>query len=341
MESVESHAHPQPLDDDSRDEKQVLDGSFCRSSTYRRFSADEWAIIFSYLPTLRCVVKSYIAFNLSKHGITSQHKIWMTVLEQRHSIDIRGFLLRTNYPTTEEQKQGLVFFARLHRRKKCSRSGCFKEFIEIDNTRTSCRHHTGRVNGQHLTCCRASSFREEGCRRGYHSGDFFEFVHSKRDDNAPIDGPGAALATTTLTAPAPAPAPAPALAPAPAPATATATAPAPAPSSTPATAVASLPVEPISTELLARMIDDFKGVIGNRGNSEKLSGTEVENLKRYNKYLKTNITGSSTIKTLKERLQDAEFDRSVMQMSPSKASPPAVFKASGKTPRTPVGEKKG
>jgi len=120
-------------------------------------------------------------------------------------------------------------------------------------------------------------------------------------------------------------------------AAAIATAPVPSPSSTPAADVANLPVEPISSEQLARMIDDFKGVIGTRGNSEKISAADVENLKKYNKYLKTNITSRATIKTLKERLQDAEFDRSVMQMSPSKASPPAVFKASGKTPRTPVG----
>ena len=84
------------------------------------------------------------------------------------------------------------------------------------------------------------------------------------------------------------------------------------------------------------MIDDFKGVIGTRGNSEKISAADVENLKKYNKYLKSNITTRATIKTLKERLQDAEFEQSVMKMSPSKASPPTAFQSSGKTQRTPA-----
>ena len=152
-------------------------------SPFVRLDSNAWLEIFLFLPSLRDVVKTWVAFCLSKHGISVQHPIWLQLLSLRLSLDTNAFLLRTNYPTSATDKQGLVFFARLHKKKKCSRSGCFMEFIECENTANSCRFHPGKTTAVGvLSCCRAKNFKEMGCAARFHTGDFFEFVNQERPD---------------------------------------------------------------------------------------------------------------------------------------------------------------
>jgi len=135
-----------------------------------RLDSNAWLEIFLFLD-LRDVVKTWVGFCLSKHGINVQHPIWLQLLSLRLTLDTNAFLLRTNYPTSATDKQGLVFFARLHKKKRCSRSGCFMEFIECENTASSCRFHPGKKTAAGvLSCCRAKNFKEIGCAARFHTG---------------------------------------------------------------------------------------------------------------------------------------------------------------------------
>ena len=147
-------------------------------SPFVLMDANLWLEIFLFLPSLREVVKTWVAFCLSKHGISVQHQIWFQLLSLA-SLDTNAFLLRTNYPTSAIEKQGLVFFARLHKKKKCSRSGCFMEFIECENTANSCRFHPGKKTAVgYLSCCRAKNFKETGCSSRFHTGGTYIYYYT-------------------------------------------------------------------------------------------------------------------------------------------------------------------
>jgi len=162
-----------------------------------RLSNDVWAEVFAYCTDLREVVRAWIAFCLVKRGILALDPLWMMVLEKRFLSHTTLFLSRTAYPTSDAEKQGLAFYGRLHRKKKCGRSGCYAMFLEIDNTAASCRFHPGKMNAARvLSCCRQKSFKSDGCRTGYHSGDFYEFCFLARA----IDVTAATATTTTAAA---------------------------------------------------------------------------------------------------------------------------------------------
>ncbi len=82
---------------------------------------------------------------------------------------------------------GLLLIERMFVLRKCSRSGCFKEFQEIENIESvyyctvqnieskgkgitgvpeesPCRYHPGALRRNKLSCCGASTFRVMGCR---------------------------------------------------------------------------------------------------------------------------------------------------------------------------------
>ena len=166
-----------------------------------RLSNDVWAEVFAYCTDLREVVRAWIAFCLVKRGVSALDPLWMMVLEKRFLSHTTLFLSRTAYPTSDAEKQGLAFYGRLHRRKKCGRSGCYAMFLEIDNTAASCRFHPGKMNAARvLSCCRQKSFKSDGCRTGYHSGDFYEFCFSTREPSAPAAIDVTAATTTTAAA---------------------------------------------------------------------------------------------------------------------------------------------
>ena len=148
-------------------------------------SGDLWVLVFEYLENLKEAVRAWIAFCLTKRGLSATDPLWLVLLEKRFESYTTLFLTRTAYPTLCEEKQGLRFFARIHHQKKCSRSGCYQTFVEIDNTATSCRFHPGRLNAAGiLSCCRQKSFKSEGCRSAYHCGDYFDFVWGAREETA-------------------------------------------------------------------------------------------------------------------------------------------------------------
>ena len=96
---------------------------------------------------------------------------------------------------------------------------------------------------------------------------------------------------------------------------------------TPVAEVAKLPVEPKSAESLTIMIKDFEKAIANnqkpgRKAGDKISQEDVEYLKKYNKYFTTKVSGSSTVKTLIDKLDQLKIEQGLMNLpSPKKASP--------------------
>jgi hypothetical protein len=83
----------------------------------------------------------------------------------------------------QQQQQAFQQLELLFTFRKCSRSGCqHKWFCEWDNHPTACWFHPGKLrNGHYLTCCRAGSFQEPGCKQGYHDGVFHMLVFSRRE----------------------------------------------------------------------------------------------------------------------------------------------------------------
>ena len=147
-------------------------------------STEVWCEIFAYFPDIKDAIKTWIAFGL-RNVISKQHEIWMFLLvDLLKDSTISNLLMRSNFPTLPAEKQGLVFLSRINHKKKCSRTGCFQQFTEIqNNSNTCCRYHTGKMTSAgYLSCCREKSFRSKGCKTGHHCGDFYDYVFSERAD---------------------------------------------------------------------------------------------------------------------------------------------------------------
>ena len=78
--------------------------------------------------------------------------------------------------------RGLLLIERMFINRKCSRSGCFQFFQEINNHSKACCYHPGALRRGKLTCCRQSSFRDKGCTLQFHSGALHEAMFSKREE---------------------------------------------------------------------------------------------------------------------------------------------------------------
>ena len=180
-------------------------------SAFDSFFPELWCEIFYRCSELKDVVRLWIAFGLRK-SITKKSKIWTHVLEH--------FLVRNGwrgggygiFEATERMRRpclnvkliGLDLLAQLHKLRKCSRSGCLRNFIELENHKSACKYHTGKIRAGYLSCCRAKSFRAPGCKEGYHDGDFFDYTFSKRpdeDDQISSTGSGKPTETQSLKLP--------------------------------------------------------------------------------------------------------------------------------------------
>jgi hypothetical protein len=156
-------------------------------SIFDNFSPDLWCEIFYRCSDLKDVVRLWIAFGL-RRTITKTSKIWTYVLEHFLTrIGRRGggcgifeAAERMQRPCLTINLTGLDLLAQLHKLRKCSRSGCLRNFIELENHKSACTYHTGKIRAGYLSCCRAKSFRAPGCKEGYHDGDFFDYAFSKR-----------------------------------------------------------------------------------------------------------------------------------------------------------------
>jgi hypothetical protein len=76
------------------------------------------------------------------------------------------------------------FLRVLFQRSKCNRSGCYQYYYEWENHLKACSYHPGRLVGsrKYVSCCRASSYGDRGCKTAYHNGSFYFMLHLKRND---------------------------------------------------------------------------------------------------------------------------------------------------------------
>ena len=87
--------------------------------------------------------------------------------------------------------QPFFLIRELYKTKKCSRSGCYQPFREIDNFEVSCVYHPGKMsNRKHLSCCRCKTFKEPGCKVSYHDGSLFTTILKEREKETEDDDGG-------------------------------------------------------------------------------------------------------------------------------------------------------
>ena len=89
---------------------------------------------------------------------------------------------------------------------------------------------------------------------------------------------------------------------------------------TPVAELAGMPVAPLSVGSLTGMIKDFESVIlrhqqPGQKSEGKISQEDVNALKKYNDYLDTKVTGSTTIKSLNEKLKALRIQLGTKKMS--------------------------
>ena len=114
--------------------------------------------------------------------IPTRHVMWKRILRQHvlaiHNEELENIIDRLG---CRIDSTGLLLIERMFVKRKCSRSGCFVKYREIDNTRSSCSFHSGIIRKGRLTCCGQNTFRDDGCKSGYHDGALYESLFAKRD----------------------------------------------------------------------------------------------------------------------------------------------------------------
>ena len=106
---------------------------------------DIWLHVFSYTSeTVECI-RLYIGLRLWRY-VSEDSLIWIKHL-QRHFLrknkDLEDTMFR--FRSTMSLFTGLNLYKKLNERRKCSRSGCFAVYREIDNDNSACCYHPGRM----------------------------------------------------------------------------------------------------------------------------------------------------------------------------------------------------
>jgi hypothetical protein len=150
-------------------------------------SPSTWFVVFIYCDDLRDIFRTWVGFGL-RQVLPIQSISWHYMLLDFFTLrgtDYDRLLFRAGWRSNKPASFDMVT-QKLYGTRKCSNSGCFKTFREIDNTPSSCLCHGGKMKGSRkLSCCGAAKFSDRGCKTCYHSGAYFEFVHQPRDPNVP------------------------------------------------------------------------------------------------------------------------------------------------------------
>lgn len=139
-------------------------------------------------------VRLWIGTNFFNRSVDQNHMAWECLLNQTKLVDLEGALLRLNLRTFHDETQLPAFnlLRELHSVRRCSRSGCYQLFREIENLQLSsqeqppnpCSYHPGilRRTTRRLSCCRQKGFDSRPCKQGVHDGGFFSAVFTARPD---------------------------------------------------------------------------------------------------------------------------------------------------------------
>ena len=143
---------------------------------------DCFVYLTSFCHDLRDIVKLWIALGCWR-DLDAGHFMWREILSEyllvHESKLVDDVILRIG---CRLDVSGLLLIERMYCKRKCNRSGCLQEYMEIDNNRVSCAYHTGSRRRGFLSCCRVESFKDPGCKTGYHDGSLYEALFSKREN---------------------------------------------------------------------------------------------------------------------------------------------------------------
>lgn len=152
-----------------------------------KIPTDIWLRVFNCAQNLSECVRMWIAFNKCQRRLSENDPIWfqyLIIYFAQRNIDFQSVLRRLKNPVTfKSDERGVGTYRMLHLAKKCSRSGCYETYREIENESGSCRYHTGRLKRNRTLSCCGGTFSTSGCKHAYHDGAFHEMVFSKRPDS--------------------------------------------------------------------------------------------------------------------------------------------------------------
>jgi hypothetical protein len=168
-------------------------------------NADCFFVVASYIDSLKDIVRLWISIGCA---MPAAHHVWRTILKRHlwvhRCMEIEDVIERLG---CRQDSGGLLLIERMYTLRKCSRSGCLRDFREINNTHifsaiataratasaeahvgitiessnTACMYHPGRLQFKKLSCCGAASFRVQGCKHAYHDGSLYESIFLARD----------------------------------------------------------------------------------------------------------------------------------------------------------------
>jgi hypothetical protein len=151
-----------------------------------QFGSDLLIYLSVFCDDLADIVRFWIAFSSLRLHVPEYDRAWKQILrfwamQNQHQHNLGGLddiIMRLG---CRLDSGGLLLLERVCSPRKCSRSGCFRLYKEKDNSNQACCFHPGKMMRGSLTCCKQSSFREEGCARTWHDGALYESIYSRRE----------------------------------------------------------------------------------------------------------------------------------------------------------------
>lgn len=144
-----------------------------------------WIQISSYFDDLKSIILWKIALSRKASQFSfERHDFWLTIVEQFYrsrKLDITNFQSKYKSLNLTNAEDMSNYLKSLFSTKKCSRSGCFRTYVEFNNNFGDCKFHPGKKNSAgYLTCCREKSFQAQGCKSSFHDGLFFNVLYCQR-----------------------------------------------------------------------------------------------------------------------------------------------------------------
>lgn len=161
---------------------------------------DLWIAIFDFVDNIKYIIRLKIALGLKFSQFSFDKRLfWLTIAQRFFGTNIvhwNEYLRRVNFSAANGSIPLLI--SGLFSPKKCSRSGCFKNFVEASNEFGSCIYHPGKKKSSgYLSCCRQRSFQSMGCTKGYHDSLFHSIVFCTRSSESVQEDILPALAMAT------------------------------------------------------------------------------------------------------------------------------------------------
>lgn len=148
------------------------------------FCDEIWWHLAGYCINLKDIARVWLSCpKLFRNERLQSAQFWKYLISSFNSTHIPRILKDIN-----NVQCGLDILRFLFTEKVCSRSGCYRNFIEWENDSICCKYHSGKLNTTgYLSCCRGKGFSSLGCKQGSHEGRTYSLIHSRREYDLPHD----------------------------------------------------------------------------------------------------------------------------------------------------------